>query len=46
MIGGLLTSTVLTLVVIPAIYYIWQDRRMAQRTAAGGKRDGSPEWPA
>jgi len=26
MIGGLVTSTVLTLVVIPAIYYIWQQR--------------------
>ncbi len=32
MIGGLVTSTILTLVVIPAIYYIRQQRRRAQQT--------------
>ena len=32
MVGGMLTSTILTLVVIPALYYIW--RRRALDTAA------------
>jgi copper/silver efflux system protein len=27
MVGGMLTSTVLTLVVIPAIYSLWRERR-------------------
>jgi len=28
MVGGLITSTLLTLVVIPAIYYLWKGRRL------------------
>ena len=48
MVGGMLTSTVLTLVVIPAIYSLWKEREMAraaQRTPktgalAPGWRDG------
>ncbi|MCA9722139.1 MAG: efflux RND transporter permease subunit, partial [Gemmatimonadetes bacterium] len=32
MVGGMLTSTILTLVVIPAIYLIWRRRQVAQRT--------------
>ena len=32
MIGGLVRSTILTLVVILAIYYIWQGRRLAHQT--------------
>jgi Cu(I)/Ag(I) efflux system membrane protein CusA/SilA len=28
MVGGMLTSTVLTLVVIPAIYSLWKERRI------------------
>ncbi|MCH7824312.1 MAG: efflux RND transporter permease subunit [Acidobacteria bacterium] len=35
MIGGLVTSTILTLVVIPAIYYIWQRRQVLDRSGAG-----------
>ena len=35
MIGGLVTSTILTLVVIPAIYYIWQRRQVVDRSGAG-----------
>ncbi len=29
MVGGLITSTVLTLVVIPAIYYLWKGRKLS-----------------
>ena len=30
MVGGLITSTILTLVVIPAIYFLWKGRGLAQ----------------
>jgi len=30
MVGGLITSTILTLIVIPAIYYLWKGHRMAE----------------
>ncbi len=30
MVGGLLTSTALTLIVIPAIYYLWRGRRLLE----------------
>ena len=30
MVGGLITSTILTLIVIPAIYYIWRGRRLSR----------------
>lgn len=30
MVGGLLTSTILTLLIIPAIYAIWKGRGLAQ----------------
>jgi Cu(I)/Ag(I) efflux system membrane protein CusA/SilA len=26
MVGGMITSTILTLVVIPAVYYLWRQR--------------------
>jgi Cu(I)/Ag(I) efflux system membrane protein CusA/SilA len=29
MVGGMLTSTVLTLVVIPAVYSLWKEREVA-----------------
>ena len=29
MVGGLVTSTVLTLIVIPAIYYLWKGRKLS-----------------
>ena len=29
MVGGLITSTVLTLIMIPAVYLIWQSRKIA-----------------
>jgi len=28
MVGGLVTSTMLTLIVIPAIYYLWKSRSL------------------
>jgi Cu(I)/Ag(I) efflux system membrane protein CusA/SilA len=34
MVGGMVTSTGLTLVVIPAIYYLWRSRRLAPQPAA------------
>jgi copper/silver efflux system protein len=31
MVGGMVTSTILTLVVIPAIYSLWKERELARR---------------
>jgi len=33
MIGGLVTSTLLTLIVIPAIYYLWKAREVKKLAA-------------
>jgi Cu(I)/Ag(I) efflux system membrane protein CusA/SilA len=30
MVGGMVTSTVLTLVVIPAVYFLWRKRELAR----------------
>ena len=30
MVGGMVTSTILTLVVIPAIYYLWKSREVTK----------------
>jgi Cu(I)/Ag(I) efflux system membrane protein CusA/SilA len=46
MIGGMLSSTVLTLVVIPAVYSLWKEwelRRAAQNPALAA---AGAEWPA
>ena len=40
MVGGMLTSTVLTLVVIPAIYSLWKER-VVQRAALGATWAGA-----
>jgi copper/silver efflux system protein len=44
MVGGMVTSTVLTLVVIPTLYYLWRRRgvlALTGATAGGpGSRDG------
>jgi copper/silver efflux system protein len=44
MIGGMMTSTVLTLIVIPALYYVWRRRGLedsgAEVTGAGGTSSG------
>jgi Cu(I)/Ag(I) efflux system membrane protein CusA/SilA len=31
MVGGMLSSTVLTLVVIPAVYSLWKERALVRR---------------
>ena len=44
MVGGMLTSTVLTLVVIPAVYSLWKERevgRAERRVRAGGVEAGA-----
>jgi Cu(I)/Ag(I) efflux system membrane protein CusA/SilA len=35
MVGGLITSTVLTLIVIPAIYYMWRGRGLKETVLEG-----------
>jgi Cu(I)/Ag(I) efflux system membrane protein CusA/SilA len=34
MVGGMITSTVLTLIVIPALYYMWRSRGLGETAAA------------
>jgi Cu(I)/Ag(I) efflux system membrane protein CusA/SilA len=36
MVGGMLSSTVLTLVVIPAVYSLWKERALARQSARAG----------
>jgi Cu(I)/Ag(I) efflux system membrane protein CusA/SilA len=38
MVGGMLSSTVLTLIVIPAVYSLWKERALASVTAADEER--------
>ena len=42
MVGGMITSTILTLVVIPAIYYLWKNREV-KRVAAEIKNQNENE---
>ncbi len=39
MVGGLITSTVLTLVVIPAIYYLWRGRGLKGTDSESGEKE-------
>ena len=39
MVGGMVTSTVLTLVVIPVLYYLWRGRGLKDS-------DGAARWAA
>jgi Cu(I)/Ag(I) efflux system membrane protein CusA/SilA len=39
MIGGMVSSTVLTLVVIPAVYSLWKERQLATQTGAVKESD-------
>ena len=43
MVGGMVSATVLTLVVVPVIYYIWQGRAVARAEAGGDVPLGSPD---
>jgi Cu(I)/Ag(I) efflux system membrane protein CusA/SilA len=39
MVGGLITSTILTLIVIPAIYYLWRGRKFKEEEQKGSTAD-------
>jgi Cu(I)/Ag(I) efflux system membrane protein CusA/SilA len=43
MVGGMVSATVLTLVVVPVIYFIWQGRALDRSAADTGRELGSPE---
>jgi Cu(I)/Ag(I) efflux system membrane protein CusA/SilA len=43
MVGGMVSATVLTLVVVPVIYFIWQGRAVARAEAGGEGWLGSPD---
>jgi Cu(I)/Ag(I) efflux system membrane protein CusA/SilA len=46
MVGGLVTSTVLTLIVIPAIYYLWRGRKLRsapEKDETAEKKEAVPE---
>ena len=43
MIGGMVSSTILTLVVIPAVYSLWRERQLV--AAAGALRDSGADGP-
>ncbi len=43
MVGGMVSATVLTLVVVPVIYFIWQGRAVARAEAGGAIQLGSPD---
>lgn len=48
MIGGMVSSTVLTLVVIPAVYSLWRERQLAAQTGAvrNSGADGTEVGPS
>ncbi len=48
MIGGMVSSTVLTLVVIPAVYSLWKEHQMATETGTlkGSDADGTEGGPS
>jgi Cu(I)/Ag(I) efflux system membrane protein CusA/SilA len=48
MIGGMVSSTVLTLVVIPAVYSLWKERQLAAQTGAlkASDADGTEGEPS
>jgi Cu(I)/Ag(I) efflux system membrane protein CusA/SilA len=39
MVGGMVSSTVLTLIVIPAIYSLWQEHRLRRRAGQSALED-------
>ncbi|PYO09927.1 MAG: CusA/CzcA family heavy metal efflux RND transporter [Gemmatimonadetes bacterium] len=42
MVGGMVTSTILTLVVIPVIYSLWKERELRSRNVETGLREPTP----
>ena len=45
MVGGMISSTVLTLVVIPAVYSLWKERGLRLAAARGGQPRSNPQMP-
>ena len=45
MVGGMVSSTVLTLIVIPAIYSLWQESRLTREANAGEITESGAELP-
>ena len=43
MVGGMVSATVLTLVVIPVVYFIWQGNAVTRAESGSGEPLGSPE---
>ncbi len=43
MVGGLITSTVLTLIVIPAIYYLWRGRGLKRTETEGENKENKDQ---
>lgn len=43
MVGGLITSTVLTLIVIPAIYYLWRSRSLDRAVVGSEKTEAEDQ---
>jgi len=37
MVGGMLSATVLALLVVPAVYYLWQRQALRQATESGAR---------
>ena len=46
MVGGMVSSTVLTLIVIPAIYSLWQEARLRHSARASRAALGPPALAA
>jgi Cu(I)/Ag(I) efflux system membrane protein CusA/SilA len=44
MVGGMVTSTILTLVVIPAIYTFWRGRRLPREEEPEPARDSGANY--
>ncbi len=42
MVGGMVTTTLLTLIVIPVVYFLYEGRRLALPDAGGHRPDGRP----
>ena len=45
MLGGMIFTTILTLIVIPVIYYVWEGRRFRQAEAARPIASEKPAHP-
>jgi len=45
MIGGMVTATILTLIVVPVVYSLWRERQVRRFPNPGGCREGGGERP-